>query len=96
MCFCPIFVADRPGRPTARVDRTKGRSTLAVDRRAQIVHVWQTQGRSAGRPTGPESFALCIWAVGRAADRIAQRSYFWPLAVGRAGRPLACQAARSA
>ena len=35
MCFCPRIVADRPGRPTARVDRTKGRSTIAVDRRAQ-------------------------------------------------------------
>ena len=35
MCFCPRTVTDRPGRPTARVDRTKGRSTVTVDRRAQ-------------------------------------------------------------
>ena len=56
MCFCPRTVADRPGRSTAWVDRT-----LAVDRRAQAVHVWQTQGRSAGRPTGPESSALCLF-----------------------------------
>ena len=33
--FLPWIVADRPGRSPAWVDRTKGRSTREVDRRAQ-------------------------------------------------------------
>ena len=61
MCFCPKFVADRPGRPTARVDRTKGRSTLAVDRRAQAcAHLSDTGpvGRSTDRIREPCSLYL--------------------------------------
>ena len=59
MYFCPRTVADRPGRPTARVDRTKGRSTV----RSTDVHKLCTSGslvgRSTGRSTVTESNALC-------------------------------------
>ena len=88
MCFCPRFVADRPGRPTAWVDRTKGRSTLAVDRRAQAcarLAVTGTVGRAADRI---RESALCIWAVGRAVDRVAPTVTFLTVGGRPAGRPL--------
>ena len=88
MCFCPRIVADRPGRPTARVDRTKGRSTLAVDRRAQTcarLAITGTVGRTADRI---RESALCIWAVGRAVDRDCPTVIFLTVGGRPAGRPL--------
>ena len=61
-------VADRPGRSTVRSTEPRAGRPLRSTDVHSLVHVWQTQGRSAGRPTGPESFALCIWAVDRAVD----------------------------
>ena len=62
-------VADRPGRSTVRsTEPWAGRPLRSTDVHS-LVHVWQTQGRSAVRSTGPESFALCIWAVDRTVDR---------------------------
>ena len=74
--FLHVFLtqncADRPCRSTdvhrpvhvcwhsGPVGRSDQRALLSVS------------GRSAGRPTGAEKSALCIWAVGRAVDRIAQ------------------------
>ena len=82
MCFCPRFVADRPGRPTAWVDRTKGRSTLAVDRRAQAcarLADTGTVGRAADRTR--ELCSLFIWV-----DRVAPTVTFLTVG-GRPGRP---------
>ena len=62
------FVKHKAGRPVGRPNQ---RALLSIS------------GRSTERSTGAEKSALCIWAVGRAVDRIAQRSYFWPLAVDR-------------
>ena len=84
-CFCHRFVADRPGRPTAWVDRTKGRSTLAVDRRAQAcarLADTGTVGRAAdrtrelcslylgGRPSGwPDQRVCSLYLGGRPGGR---------------------------
>ena len=62
MCFCPRTVADRPGRPTAP---KAGRPLRSTDVH-RLVHVWQTQGRSAGRPTETESL---LSVSGRSAVR---------------------------
>ena len=96
MCFCPRTVADRPGRPTARVDRTIGRSTLGVDRRAQAcarLADTGTVGRAADRTRELCSLFL---GVGRAVDRVGPTVIFLTVGGRLAGRPLACQAARSA
>ena len=67
--FLTQAVADRPGRSTARSTAPwAGRPLRSTDVHS-LVHVWQTQGRSTVRSTGPESLALCIWAVGRPVDR---------------------------
>ena len=79
-------MADRPGRSTARVDRTKGRSTLAVDRRAQAcarLADTGTVGRAADRTR--ELCSLFIW-VDRAVDRVAPTVTFLTVG-GRPGRP---------
>ena len=88
MCFCPRIVADRPGRPTAWVDRTKGRSTLAGDRRAQAcarLADTGTVGRAADRTR--ELCSLFVW-VDRAVDRVAPTVTFLTVG-GRPGRPTA-------
>ena len=67
--FLTQIVADRPGRSTARSTAPwAGRPLRSTDVHS-LVHVWQTQGRSTGRSTRPESLALCIWAVDWAVDR---------------------------
>ena len=84
---------DRCGRPTCTALCTSGRHRASrpagrPDQRALL----SVSGRSTGRSTGPES----LLSVSGRSTGFPQRSYFWPLAVDRAGRPQACQAARSA
>ena len=67
-----------------RSDRS--RSTVRVDRRAQIVHV------HVGRPLGSTGhlavLSVCLGRPGRSTV-VPQRSKIWPLAVDRPGRPAA-------
>ena len=58
------WLTGQVGRPHGSTAPEAGRPLRSTDVH-KLVHVWQIQGRSAGRPTGPESFALCIWAVDR-------------------------------
>ena len=77
--FYPVFSDPVCSWQARSVDRNGRPNQGPVDRRAQHVHVWQTLGWPTDRATGPESFALCIWAV----DRISPTVIF--LTVG--GRP---------
>ena len=96
MCFCPRTVADRPGRPTARVDRTKGRSTLAVDRRVQACACLADTG-TVGRAADRTRELCSLYLGGRPSGRPAAPTVIFLTVGGRpAGRPLACPAARSA
>ena len=86
----------RPCRPTARsTEPWAGRPLRSTDVHS-LVHVWQTLGRPTGQSTGPESSALCIWAVGRAVDRFGPTVINMTVGGRPGGRPQACQAARSA
>ena len=92
------MLTDQVGRPSQDpIDR-------AVDRRAQTCASAGTVGRSTGRSTGPESVALCIWAVDRRSTGPESPAlYIWavdrdaptvgnPTVGGRpAGRPQDCQ-----
>ena len=94
--FLTQIVADRPGRSTVRstepwAGRPGGRSTCTA-----LCTSGGHMGRSTGRSTGPESLALCIWAVDRAVDRISPTVIILTVGGRPAGRPQACQAARSA
>ena len=62
-------VADRPGRSTGRSTEPRAGRPLRSTDVHSLVHVYQAMGRSTRRSTGPESVALCIWAVDRAVDR---------------------------
>ena len=98
--FTCVFVPEQwltrqVGRPHGSTVPKAGRPLRSTDVH-KLVHVWQTQGRSAGRPTVPESSALCFWAVGRAVDRDGPTVIFLTVGGRPGGRPLACQAARSA
>ena len=79
------------------VDRTKGRSTVAIDRRAQPCarladtgpvdrSVDRTRERCSlylgGRPSGRPDQRVLLSVSGRSTGLL-QRSYFWPLAVDR-------------
>ena len=59
-------MADRPGRPTARVDRTRGRSTLGVDRRAQACARLAATGTvdRQGRPDLRAELSVCLGRPG--------------------------------
>ena len=84
---CQASAVDRHGRPYARDDRPVGRPTCTG-----LCTSKQEMGRSTARSTGPESFALCIWAVDRDAPTV-----IFGIVGGRPGsRPQACQANRSA
>ena len=53
------WLTGQVGRPHGSTVPRAGRPLGSIDVH-KPVHVWRTQGRSAGRPTGPESSALCI------------------------------------
>ena len=60
--FLTQYCADRPGRSTEPgYGRPGGRPTYT-----ELCTSAGTVDRSTGRSTGPESVALCIWAVDRA------------------------------
>ena len=90
-----LWLTGQVGRPHGSTAPKAGRPLRSTDVH-RLVHVWQTQGRSAGRPTGPESSALCIWAVDRAIDWDAPTVIFMTVGGRPGGRPPACQAEKSA
>ena len=70
---CARLLAQWAGRPGGRPDQ---RALLSVS------------GRSTERSTGAKKSALCIWAVGRAVDRVAPTVTFLTVGGRPAGRPL--------
>ena len=91
MFFWPSFwprlwLTGQVGRPQRSTEPRAGRPLRSTDVHSHV-HVWQTQGRPTGRSTGPESSALCIWAVGRAVGRDGPTVIFMTVGGRPGGRP---------
>ena len=97
--FLTQFLFQASTKSTSRMTKSTGAEVGRPDRSTDVhrlVHAARTVGGRPGRSTGAEKSALCIWAVGRAVDRVAPTVTFLTVGGRPAGRPLACQAARSA